>query len=288
MRIGLISDCHLERPGDYVNVVNLLPEQPVDVFVVAGDATSFDYCFPMCELIHEKLGCDVIFVPGNHEYYSTRMYNSTVKLFNKQWEASFSKHDRLHFLQNNSIEIGGVHFFGTTWWTNFEGAADMTEEDLSYFADFSYIHTKRKTAKEITEEKNKLSELFNDDPLFTRLMAKKIEMTKPITKDQMIKMNKESVRLYKKWYKETEGKKVLISHFPMLSSLQHPYFEPSGYFVSGDRKVIEKMPPDLLIYGHTHYNIDVNDAGTPCVSNMYGYRSEVGTTKFKKNKVFEI
>jgi hypothetical protein len=42
----------------------------------------------------------------------------------------------------------------------------------------------------------------------------------------------------------------------------------------------------MWVYGHTHYNADINVNGTRVVSNQVGYKTE--TTYFDANKVFEI
>lgn len=288
MRIGLISDCHLEGDGDIEKIVDLLPSSPVDVFLVVGDATRAAWCFDLCLLIQNALDCDVIFTPGNHEYYSCYFEGCLMSDLEERWKEQFSKNSRIHYLQNSSVNIGGISFFGSTWWSNFEGDGQIAEDDLDFLSDFRFILTGSFSEKEIKLKKKRILEEYRHDDYLAHYLISKMQKRKAITREEMISLNRRAITEYRKWHCDTPGKKVLLSHFPMLASLRHTGFAPSSYFVSENRAIIEAYPPDFLVYGHTHCNIDTTDAGTRCVSNMYGYNLEAGYIGFDQEKVLEI
>lgn len=288
MKIGIISDCHLEAEGSIEAVVDMLPSKPVDVFVVAGDATRAKWCTDLCLLIQKRLDCDVLFIPGNHEYYSTYFDRCLMSDLETMWRDQFLAHPRLHYLQNSSVTIGDVSFFGSTWWSNFMGEGDFTDDFIDYYSDFKFILTKEFSKQEMKKKADEIRKRLPDSDLAHYLVTQKMNTRKTMTKDDMIALNRVAVMEYKTWYKTTPGRKVLVSHFPMLDSLRHTGFSPNPYFVSDNRELIEAYPPDLLIYGHTHWNIDVEDAGTRCVSNMYGYTLEVGRVGFDREKVVQL
>lgn len=289
----MLSDSHLETDEGVDGVLDMLPDKPVDVFLLAGDITKAQWCQKLCMLVHEALGCPVIFVPGNHEYYYTGMLGKTMFEVEKMWEDEFRDLKDIHYLQNTSVTIDGVSFFGSTWWTNFE-LANVKEKEIEFYphaiADFRYIKTRYETKGERDKRLKGVFEASDMDEstlllLHGRTLSKKML---PITMSEMAYLNEAAAREYRQWHQKTQGKRVLVSHFPMLDSLCHPRYAPNAYFVSEDRATIEEYPPDLLVYGHTHYNIDTDDAGTRCRSNMYGYQSEAGYTGYDKNKVIEI
>ncbi len=276
MKIGLISDCHLEA-GSIQKIFELLPEKgSVDVFLVAGDATRAEWAFELCCLIHDALDCPVLFTPGNHEYYCTSLIGCTMTELDGRWEKEFAHHPDVHYLQNTSITIGEASFFGSTWWTNLRGyGSDMMDKaklDSQMVDDFAFINFAK---SKVSEPKVRGSGYaFRPSPF------------KKITPDHMIGLNQSAVKAYKAWYASAPGKKILMSHFPMLKKLQHPGFKPHPYFVSNDDLLIERFRPDLLVFGHTHYDHDINVFGIRCVSNQRGYESEM--KKFDRNFVIEI
>jgi predicted phosphohydrolase len=108
LKIRLLSDLHLEfGPFTYADMGE-------DVVVLAGDIhtgiRAVDWAQEIALDFPEK---DVIFVPGNHEYYHERMdvldveMNDTIDTPN------------LHLLQNSVCEVKGYTFLGGTMWSGF-------------------------------------------------------------------------------------------------------------------------------------------------------------------------
>jgi predicted phosphodiesterase len=278
-RIGLLSDCHLETESSLERVYAMLPEpESVDVFLVAGDATQGPLAFRLCTMIHEYLKCPVLYTPGNHEFYYTHGLHCTLDEMEAECREEFAGHPDIHYLQGDAVTIGDVSYFGSTWWTNFRGmgteymAEAMAISNL--VADFRYINIRAFSPSEIADQVNK----FNRASGTMRGQAEHLLLGKSfhhkIMAQDMIDLNLKMVRKYRDWHKATPGKKVLMTHFPMLRELQHSGFAPSPYFVSADDLFIQQYPPDLIAFGHTHCNYQKVINGVLCVSNQYGYQNE--------------
>lgn len=62
----------------------------------------------------------------------------------------------------------------------------------------------------------------------------------------------------------------------------------NGAFTSDLNKMLELLPIDYWIYGHSHRNIDKEIGGTKCVSNQLGYVFADENGDFVPDKVIEI
>lgn len=121
MTFQYMSDLHLEF-GEL-----FLPQKTADVLVLAGDIVTahgilntkskrkrykdfFDYV--------SSLWKHVIYVTGNHEYYSNKRHNTDQVI-----STFLSKYPNVHFLRNSSVTLEGVTFVGGTLWTDFFGGS---------------------------------------------------------------------------------------------------------------------------------------------------------------------
>ena len=133
MQYHIISDLHIEFHQDVISVKTLLDKYPhlictksdpaETVLLLAGDIGSWFY--PNLKLF--LTDCSnrykhVIYILGNHEYYSEKNKTMTdieelaqteIDEMNKTNE----KHN-LYFLNKTSVCIDGVKFLGATLWTN--------------------------------------------------------------------------------------------------------------------------------------------------------------------------
>lgn len=276
MRIGLISDCHLEDPDELPEIYSLLPPRgAVDAFLVAGDATNGGDLLRLCRMIRDALDCPVLVTPGNHEYYHTKAVGISMQELEDRWRLEFALEPGLFFLQDDGVTIGDVSFWGTTWWTNFAAlGSDHMQEALAtekMIADFFLILGCELSPAEAEKKLHALNRANgltrgqqywqNSGEAFHHLL----------TARDMIDLNIESVGAYKRWHNSTPGKKVLMAHFPMMPELAHGSLPLHPYFVSQNKTIIESYRPDLLVFGHTHYNHDKEVSGIHCVSNMKVY-----------------
>lgn len=118
MKIHLVSDLHEDVWRDYAgtSAIDAIPANLGDVLVVAGDVLeaerfSSDEFVRAFERLRGKAE-EVIYVPGNHEFYRLPfdLTRETLKLVCLMFG--------IHFLDCESVEIGGHRFLGTTLWYN--------------------------------------------------------------------------------------------------------------------------------------------------------------------------
>jgi predicted phosphohydrolase len=122
-KIYEISDLHLEYYNDpmilYSNISKILPS--ADILLLAGDIGypmdrhADDYLF-LLDKFKQKYN-EVILVPGNHEYFQTKNFDRDQIRENL---GNICKKTACHFLDNQTIELNGVQFIGTTLWTKID------------------------------------------------------------------------------------------------------------------------------------------------------------------------
>lgn len=114
MKIRLLSDLHTEFRLPY-KTHQMSEYCGEDVLVLAGDIASGST--NTMNVIKHFLDCgfpQIVYVPGNHEYYGTSFDDFNLKMENKCTE-----YDNVHFLNPGSVTINNVIFVGGTLWTNF-------------------------------------------------------------------------------------------------------------------------------------------------------------------------
>ena len=146
MKLHLVSDLHFEFGNKYS------PNLEADVLILAGDICPdpnriIDYC-----LTYSNLYKHLILVLGNHDYYHNDIDEVNTKL-----KDAFSG-TNIHFLNNESITIDGIKFFGGTCWSDY---AIGTKDVVQYINDFKLIQNfDLKRFKTLHEEFRK--ELLNN------------------------------------------------------------------------------------------------------------------------------
>ncbi len=124
MKLFLLSDVHLEHKTK-INVEDI---PKVDVLILAGDIGYLNAKNTQTFLARvAKRFPHVLFVPGNHEYWS--------KMDDEQMEEVCAEYGVV-LLQNNVVEIEGVTFAGTTLWSRLDG---VTSKAVSKQNDFRFI-----------------------------------------------------------------------------------------------------------------------------------------------------
>ena len=158
MRIITYSDLHLEFGSGWM----LPPAVNGDVMILAGDIVTLRDYEPLDQILR-KWKKPVLYVTGNHEYYTRRPMNEEDNRF-KAWLKA--KHPHVKLLLDEEVSIGCVHFFGGTMWTDFNGG-DMhaMETARSQMNDYRLIYNPDKTtftpADSIVLHKNFASKLLN-------------------------------------------------------------------------------------------------------------------------------
>jgi predicted phosphodiesterase len=236
MRFALYSDLHLEfAPWDP-------PALDVDLVVLAGDISSHTHGLTWASSAFEQ---PIVYVAGNHEYYDEHL-GLLAELQRPHWE-----HAGVHFLERQSIEIGGVRFLGCTLWSGFD------------------LHGADKVDAFMAAARNHINDYW-------MIRAKSGKRFDP--RDTQ-KLHRADVRwLDAELSKSFDGKTVVVTHFAPHSSCVAPMHQGSDvspYFVSDLAWLMKKHRIDIWCYGHTHTNIDfVAENGCRVISNQRGYPSE--------------
>ena len=234
MKIQIASDLHLEgRPRQMPEADAFTPVFDRQVLVLAGDigtdlvAKNF--------LMRELDVSPVIYVPGNHEYYSKRNRSD----IDQDWEAIAAQTPGLHYLAGKGATIGGVRFWGAPWYSDLWGTTDPSKHPtiLRGVPDFWKPYDSAgewDLAKHIQTHRAQ-----------TELLA------------------------------EQAGKvDVMITHWPPTLGAMHPSFkgdELSPYFYNDHEDLVRQIGAGFWVSGHTHeaYTYQVGD--TICVGNPTGY-----------------
>lgn len=128
MRVKLISDIHHEFDrGNHQLFIDSLPNENVDVLVIAGDLATGDLISKCIRLYCNRFK-NVIYVMGNHCVWKTSIENRIKEFTNLDDEI-----ENFHFLENRRIEIDGQGFAGCTLWF---GDSPMTH---SQWVDFRFV-----------------------------------------------------------------------------------------------------------------------------------------------------
>jgi Icc-related predicted phosphoesterase len=247
MKLFVISDLHIEFGTNW----NPPKDLDADVIILAGDIHNGRKAF---EWINRKFpGKQVIYVAGNHEYYNHQHPGLRVQL---NMEAH--KYPNIHFLDDTSVEIGGILFIGATLWTDYklfnsppysmhmcnEG---MTDHDVITMGRQRFM---AEDARELHTESVK----FIEEELF------KVRNVSTVDKQKTV---------------------VITHHCPSAMSVA-PRFkmnEITPGFASDLSELIFKYEPTLWIHGHTHDAFDYELGVTRVVCNPHGYPREASQYK---------
>jgi Icc-related predicted phosphoesterase len=247
MRIHIISDLHLEFRKFTP------PEVDADVTVLAGDISQgvaglrwMEDNFP---------DRPVIYVPGNHEYYTHHLPGLTEQLRRKARETN------VFVLENDAVEIGGITFLGSTLWTDYalDGDAEMSSTIalnlMSDFLEINRVRGKPTLAPEFFQRIHQASRAW------LREKAAKIR-----------------------------GPKVIVTHHAPHPKSIAPQFAGNRLnpaFASDLTEVIESAGASLWIHGHIHWSSDYRVGKTRIINNPRGYSGE-NVNRFDPKLVVEI
>lgn len=267
MRICLISDVHFEI-NDYALKVREFT--PGDVLIVAGDLTCARFFRPgrtdkeakkhqkhferfLNSIASKFKTC--LYVVGNHEHYGS-LFSETVDLLRSRLRDT-----NVVLLDNDTVTIDDVRFFGATLWTSFNsGSPQEMMVTEKYMNDYKWIYSKH------------LSELTYDE----RNSALWHVRNGTITPAQILIEHDRSVEALKHFLKESSPSKknvVITHHAPSLKSQNTSRHGPSMIhaYCTDLEYLMEEYDISLWVHGHTHDSMDYTVGNTRVVSNQMGY-----------------
>ena len=247
MRLFIASDLHQEF-GDYPFTI---PE--ADVIILAGDIGLGTDGIKWAKTLDKP----VIFVAGNHEFYSHKfpdLYNDLMA------EAESSK---VHVLQDKELILNGVRFLGCTLWTDFDLFGNVPIAKLlaqRSLNDFNKIRTGASYQK------------INPDLISTSCRESKNW-------------------LQAKFSEPFNGKTIVVTHHaPSQKSVaeiyQHDQLTPA--FASRLDDLVASSGADLWIHGHMHNSSDYYIDKTRMICNPFGYKNYEQNPEFIHNLLVDI
>jgi predicted phosphohydrolase len=259
MKIAYASDLHIEFYRGYPRELLRFPAES-DVIVLAGDIDVGPRVVESVQRIADDHPAAVIlWVAGNHEFYRTNI-DDQIAAFRE----AFADDPRIHFLENDRVDIGGVSFLGCTLWTDFtvlgadeqRRAFDIARRSLT---DFVLIESRegRRYTPEAAARRYKESHGF---------LAAQLAKCDP-------------------------ANTVVVTHFPPGMETSNTNFETdllTTYFQTSATDLLCNSGPALWIYGHNHFSNDLQIGRTRLVSNQLGYPNEAGNPAFVRGRLIDL
>lgn len=249
MKLAIFSDLHVDINGisNVKYLVSKCFKPDIDAIILAGDiANDINNFNIFVNWLCEQWQKPILFVCGNHEFYSTLVTDITVYEYIDKLK-ELTKNTNFNILQNDTFIHNDIKFIGATAWVNFNICQDKFSDMYSlsrYLNDFKYINFE--------------NDINNYQDICT----------------WMINDHTKTMNFFKKELKNKSQKTVVITHHGLhknsISSLYANERATCGY-ISNEESFIKKYKPDLMIHGHVHsqFNYNVND--TRIVVNPIGY-----------------
>ncbi len=199
----------------------------------------------------------VIYIPGNHEWYGKRVFLRHIEKMREK-----AKGSNVHFLYNDTVEIDGVRFLGTTLWTDFNlyGNAPMhTVMAQMQMNDFKQILRRIGT------------------PFTASDSALEHEVAKQFLSEEFAK--------------PFDGKTVVVGHHAPSELSVGENFRGDNLtpaYASRLENFILDHNPVLWTHGHIHSSSDYMIGDTRVLCNPRGYVGEHLNPDFDPNLVIEI
>lgn len=236
--ICLYSDLHHE-----FGKPNICIPTEAEIVVLAGDIDT-RLLINLGEIVREHPSKIFLYVPGNHDFYG-RDYQTQLDYIHSIGEMC----ENLHILHNSEFKYKDITFYGSTLWTDFTAYGPVSE---------------------VWCKKN-IKGMIGD---FWQIGdgSGKISPTK------MAELNQQAKRGISDFLQVTEGKKVVVTHFPPLTCCKHGQIEEnelSAYFTNNLTYLFHKeYSPDYWLYGHNHWSDSMEVGKTKLLSNQHGYPGE--------------
>ena len=234
MKIQIASDIHLEFGTRSLPAKrSFVPVPDRNVLVLAGDIGRQKMARAFVE--RELAISPVVYVPGNHEYYSGHSRDS----IDAEWRAIAAEQPRLHFLVAEGATVDGVRFWGAPWYSDLWGATDLETLDT------------------VRDGINDFSARWSGGRTWT--LSRHIESHR--TQTELLAARAGQVD-------------VVVTHWPPTREAIHPKLEGDGlnpYYVNDKEDLVRAVGAKLWISGHLHEAYDYRIGVTRCVGNPTGY-----------------
>ena len=245
LTIQYVSDVHLERNDNKFKSI-LDTSSPADVLVLAGDiGCPKDPRFK--EFLNECKShfATVIFVAGNHEYYSC--YPDSLETTDILL-GTICKECKVVFLNPTHPyhQVGDVNFIGSTLWSHIHSTSD---------ADIATMNTQVFRGIKINESTVLTVESHNN----------------------MFRQHLSAIEKCIQWGNQHNLKNVVITHHaPFMKAIKSEILPKNYMYATELSQHLSHETIHTWIYGHTHWNTLTSFKGTMVTSNQFGGNNSKG------------
>lgn len=248
MRAWIISDLHLEFGQRF----DLAVPSDADVAIVAGDITVKGIV-PTLQWIANTIAprLPVIVVAGNHEFYGAAMVTSI------EDARAFAKEVvNIHFLENDTVTLGGVTFVGGTLWTDFK-LGDRDPEVTMYTAAHGSGGHRMSDYKHIKYTKIPFRKF---KPI--QAYRKHVETRDYIASELRVHPKRRTV--------------IVTHHAPSIRSIDWKDRDDplAPCYASALDALIMETQPVMWVHGHIHKRVEYHIGMTKIIANPRGYPGE--------------
>lgn len=252
MKILLYSDVHLEFSSFEASTCDY------DVVILAGDIGVGTQGVEWALAAFDNT--PVIYLFGNHEFYHHNV--TEVKTAAKE----LTRGTNVHVLDDDSIEIDGVNFLGSTLWTDFK---------------LNGNHVVAKLMAQMSMNDYRLIEFENRYLLPDDTESFFHESSKFLMSEAMNRLDSNSEKV------------IATHHAPSRKSLRGERIDDefAVAYASDMDEFIEHCGAGLWVHGHTHESADYKIGNTRVVSNPRGYShyaNGTGNPHFIHDCIIEI
>ncbi len=249
MRLHILSDLHQEF-GELD-----IPSVECDCVILAGDVSTKHNGLRWIQKRFRNV--PVIYLCGNHEFYGDKLPKLTDRLREE------TRGSNIHFLENDSVTIGGFYFFGCTLWT-----------DMALMGDWKVgVEEARLTMNDYKRVRNSAQNYKRLSPRDTR------------------SLHLNSLEAMRQFFATHDAKNSVIvtHHAPSILSLpekRRTELISCAYASHLDDFILEHQPR-LWVHGHIHHSNDYHIGKTRVLANPRAYPDNPNPD-FKSDLLIEV
>lgn len=261
--LRVLSDIHLEfGPLD----LPVMHGENKQILIIAGDMGLADHPFTFIPALHEwsMRFQDIIYVPGNHEYYGTSILRGIPKI-----KEAIQNEDlaNVHVLNNEVIRINEVSFVCSTMWASYNKQSPNTMYQAQLWMN-DHIKIRTGPLHKPYERAFKPQDAYEEFLKAINFIFPTIKKEKYISKHVV----------------------VVTHHAPSYQSLstKHKSDDLSGAYASELGEEILDADPDVWIHGHIHESVGYEIGATAILSNPRGYYPDALNPNFNPKFLIEL